>query len=141
PVMALLLVVVSYQNLVTLPALKSAAAVVQTPQLLNPVYLTVGRSRGVEEAVTVQHGQPLPLTLDISAESHFTSLLCELKSPTGEIQGSLSIPTGTADAVTVLMPIRQRTSGVYKLVIYGVSGDAGAQREELEHRDLNLQFQ
>src|ERR1700742_2072949 len=92
PVMALLVAVVGYQNLVTVPALRSAAAAVQTPQVLNPVYLTVGRNRGLDQVTTIQHGQPLPLVLDISSESHFTSLLCELKSPTGEIQGSLSIP-------------------------------------------------
>ncbi len=140
PVMTLLLIVVGYQNLVTVPALKSAAAVAQAPQVLNPIYLTVGRNRGAEQVVTIQRGHPLSLTLDISAESGFTSFLCELQSESGKVESSVPISIGT-DTVTVLMPIRQGISGVHQLVIYGVSGDAGTQRSELERRQLNLQIQ
>jgi len=140
PVMALLVAVVGYQNLVTVPGLRSEVAVAQTPQILNPIYLTVGRNRSLDKVVTIQHGHPLPLTLDISSESRFTSFVCELQSPSGVIEGSLPISTG-ADAVTVLMPVRQGTSGVYQLVIYGVSGDSGTQRVEIERRPLNLQIQ
>jgi hypothetical protein len=140
PVMALLLIVVGYQNLVTVPALRNAAAVAQAPQVLNPIYLTVGRNRGVEQVVTIQRGHPLSLTLDISAESGFTSFVCELQSESGKVEGSVPISTG-ADTVTVLMPVRQEASGVHQLVIYGVFGDAGTQRSELERRHLNLQIQ
>jgi hypothetical protein len=138
PVMAVLLVVIGYQNLVTVPTLKNAVAAVQVPQILKPVYLTVGGNRGLDQAVTIQHGHPLPLTLDLATENGYGSLVCELQSPTGEIEGSLPISAGSADAVTVLMPLRHGVSGVYQVVIYGISG---SQRVEIERRLLNLQIQ
>src|SRR5882724_1888801 len=46
PVMALVLVIVGYQNLVTVPTLKNEVATAQAPQILNSIYLTAGVSRG-----------------------------------------------------------------------------------------------
>ena len=39
--------VIGYQNLVTVPALKNEVAVAQAPQILNPIYLTAGSNRGL----------------------------------------------------------------------------------------------
>ena len=47
--MALLLAVVGYQNLVTVPGLKDEVATAQAPQMLNPIYLTAGTNRGAKK--------------------------------------------------------------------------------------------
>src|ERR1041384_2468704 len=71
PVMALLVFVVGYQNLVTVPALQNEVAAAQSPHILNTVYLTAGVSRGSAVQVTTKRNYPVSLTLDIPAESRF----------------------------------------------------------------------
>ena len=128
PVMALLVAVVVYQNLVTVPGLRNEVAVAQAPQILSPVYLTAGISRGSNQvAVTTKRNHPLALSVDIPAESRFTSYVCELQSPSGELEGSLPVSAEAAkNSVSISVYPKHGNSGVYQLVVFGVPQDGSA---------------
>jgi len=141
PVMAALLVVVGYQNLITVPSLKSAVAAAQSPQILNSVYLTAGASRGSNQVtVTTKRNHPVPLTLDIPAESRFTSYVCELQSPSGELEGSLPVSAEAARNSVSMTVYPKHGAGVYQLVVFGVAQDATA-KVEIERQPLELRIQ
>jgi hypothetical protein len=142
PVMALLVAVVGYQNLVTVPALRSEVASAQEPQILNPVYLTAGASRSENQVtVTTKRNRPFILSVDIPAESRFTSYVCELQSPTGELEGSLAISTKAArNSVSMSMYPKHGNSGTYQLVVFGVPQD-GTQKVAIERQPFELLIQ
>jgi Putative zinc-finger len=143
PVMAMLLIVALYQNLVTVPQLKSAVEVAHAPRILSAVYLTAGASRGSNPAVvTAKRNYPIPLTFDIPADSRFTSYVCELQSPSGELEGSLPVSAEAArNSVSVSMYPRRGNSGVYQLVVFGVPQDAGTQKVEIERQSFEIRIQ
>ena len=105
--------VVGYQNLVTVPVLRSEVAVAQAPQILNPVYFTAGTNRSENQVtVTTKRNRPFTLTVDIPAESRFTSYVCELQSPSGELEGSLTISAEAAkNSVSMSMYPKHGNSG------------------------------
>src|SRR5712671_4456867 len=132
PVMALLLVVVSYQNFVTVPKLKGIVAAAQSPQLLNPIYLTAGTNRGTNDVVaTTKRNHPLAVTLDIPAETRFTSYVCELQSPSGELEGSLPVSAESARNSVSMTVYPRHGAGVYQLVVFGVAQN-GSSKAEIE---------
>jgi len=142
PVMALLVAAVGYQNLVTVPRLKNEVAVAQAPQILNPVYLTAGANRSENQVtITTKRNHPFTLTVDIPAESPFTSYVCELQSPSGELEGSLTISAEAAkNSVSMSMYPKNGNAGTYHLVVFGVSQDGG-QKVEIERQPFELQIQ
>jgi len=142
PVMALLVAVVVYQNLVTVPGLRNEVAVAQAPQILSPVYLTAGISRGSNQvAVTTKRNHPLELSVDIPAESRFTSYVCELQSPSGELEGSLPVSAEAAkNSVSISVYPKHGNSGVYQLVVFGVPQD-GSAKVEIERQSFEVQIQ
>ena len=142
PVMALLVAVVVYQNLVTVPGLRNEVAVAQAPQILSPVYLTAGISRGSNQvAVTTKRNHPLALSVDIPAESRFTSYVCELQSPSGELEGSLPVSAEAAkNSVSISVYPKHGNSGVYQLVVFGVPQD-GSAKVEIERQSFEVQIQ
>ena len=138
PVMALLLIVVGYQNLVSMPALKNTIAAAQAPQILNSVYLTAGTSRGTVQQTTVKRNAPIPFTIDIPTESRFASYVCELQSSSGELEGSLPI-SAEAARNSVLMSFKHGDSGTYQVIVFGVTQDGT--KAEIERQPLELQVQ
>ena len=140
PVMAVLVVVVSYQNLVTVPALKSAVASARAPQILNSIYLTAGTSRGAEQATSVKRNQPIALSVDIPTESRFTSYECAIQSPSGELEGSLQVSAMAARNSVSLSVYPRHGSGAYQLVVFGIPQDASA-KVEIERQSFELQVQ
>ena len=140
PVMALLVFVVGYQNLVTVPALKSVVATAQSPYILNTVYLTAGVSRGSAVQVITKRNYPVSLTFDIPAESRFASYVCELQSSAGVLEGSLPVSAEAArNSVSISFYPKHGNSGTYQLVVFGVSQDSN--RVEIERQPLELQVQ
>ena len=142
PVMALLLVVIGYQNLVTVPAMKNEVAAAEAPQILSPVYLTAGISRGANQVtVPTKRNHPLALSVDIPAESRFTSYVCELQSPSGELEGSLPVSAEAAkNSVSISVYPKHGNSGVYQLAVFGVPQD-GSAKVEIERQSFEVQIQ
>jgi len=127
PVLAALLVVVGYQNLVTYPKLKGEVAVVNRPQILASASLINANTRGAgKTVVTARQGEPFLLFVDIPAETRFSSYVAELDGPHGNSEWSLTIPAETTkDTVPIRVPADHRQAGVYTLVVRGVDSSSG----------------
>lgn len=136
PVMALLLLMIGYQSL-TLSKSKNAIASAQAPRILASASLVNARGDKIP-AVTVRANDPFLLFVDIPSESLFTSYLCELRSPTGQLEWSIPVSAEAAkNTLPLQVPAGQRADGVYTLVVQGVA--AGGNNSVLARYSFELQ--
>jgi hypothetical protein len=133
PVMAALLVVVGYQNLVTLPALRSST---HRPHIVQiaPLY---GATRGgshVSIRVDPAGGVALPIDLPVdSTMGSFNSFALELSNPQGKVVWTTSLHAAQSpDAdqqFSIVVPGDMLENGTYTLTVSGVA--AGGARSEV----------
>lgn len=123
PILAVLLAVVGYQNLVTLPKAMSALAAGNSPELLASASLiNVTRGNDAPQVVTVRSGQPFLLYVDVPPDSRFASYQAELLGPAGNSEWTLAIPAEKAkDTLPIRVPPPQDGAGKYTLVVRGVN--------------------
>jgi hypothetical protein len=140
PVMAALLAVVGYQNLVTYPKLKDEMAFVSRPQILASASLMNANTRGANKTVvSARQGEAFLLFVDIPAETRFSSYVAELDGPTGSSEWSLTIPAEAAkETVPIRVPADHRGAGMYTLVVRGVDS-SGAKGSEVGRYPFELQ--
>ncbi|HTW78758.1 MAG TPA: zf-HC2 domain-containing protein [Terracidiphilus sp.] len=136
PLFALLLLVVGYQNLVTFPALRTAA----DQPAIAPVASLSGATRGNTHATVVAdraHGIALPVDLPLDpALGDFVSYSFELYNPQGKLAWSGALPapaqSSTGDLqLSVVLRGRMLEDGTYSVSIFG-TGTHG-ERTPLEH--------
>ncbi len=133
PVMALLLVVVVYQNRVN-SRLQEAA---NSPQLLASAVVNLS-IRGAEPVVIpAQPGQAISLSLNVPPDNGYSSYKLDLYSSQGALEWSRSIPASGNDALSLLIPPagHQPTT----LAVYGVK--AGGESVVLGRFRIELQTQ
>jgi hypothetical protein len=139
PVLAVLLAVIAYQNLVSVPRLKESARLGQ-PQVVASLYLTSGTLQGADDRVIkVRPNSSFLLQVDIATNPRYSSYVCELQSASGDVVGSFPVSAEAArNTVPVLVP--QQKSGAYKLVVRGiVSGQQAT--SEISSSSFELQVQ
>ena len=117
PVMALLLAVVGYQNLVTVPQLKQALAV----QVLPWASINIGTYGADGQETTVGPGKSFLVFVRIPPQnntySHYTA---ELYNPAGQLEWSVTIPAATnQDRWPVIVPGANRQAGTYTMKVSG----------------------
>jgi anti-sigma factor RsiW len=140
PVFAVLIAIVGYQNIVMLPALRSAAS---EPQLAPTVYLHSG-TRGMEAPLEVDAKHGIVLTVDRPQQAGFTSFEFALMNPEGKQVASLTAPAedgsaGHADGtLSLAIPGARLSNGAYTLAISGVTS-AGS-RSEIERHSLDIRL-
>lgn len=140
PVFAVLIAVIAYQNLVSVPRLKQVASNGQ-PQVVASLYLTSGTLQGAEDRVIkVRRNSSFLLQVDVATDPRYSSYLCELQSASGDVVGSFPVSAEAArNTVPVLVPPQQK-SGAYKLVVRGiVSGQQAT--SEISSSTFGLQVQ
>jgi anti-sigma factor RsiW len=127
PVLAVLLAVVGYQNLVTYPKLKGEVAVFNRPQILASASLINANTRGAgRTVVSARQSEPFLLFVDVPADARFSSYVAELDGPAGNSEWSLTIPAETTkDTVPIRVPAGNRRAGIYTLVLRGVDSSGG----------------
>jgi hypothetical protein len=127
PVLAAVLLVVGYQNLVTYPKLKGEAAAFSRPQILVSASLINANTRGAgKTVVSARPDEPFLLFVDIPADARFSSYVAELDGPAGNSEWSLAIPAETTkDTVPIRVPASHREAGMYTLVVRGVDSSGG----------------
>jgi hypothetical protein len=121
PVMAVLLAVIGYQNLVTYPQL---ARQLDSPQVLPwaPVNLNTYGSDG--PTVSARAGQSFLLLVRIPANEQYSKYTAELYNPAGKVEWSFgfAIPAGsTQDHWPVQVPGANREAGRYELKVKGIT--------------------
>jgi hypothetical protein len=137
PAMALLLAVVGYQNLVTIPVITKAA---NTPQVLPWAQLNVGAYGDNEPVIKISPGQGFLLFVRVPHQDGYSSRTIDLYGPGGAIEWSAPLPEASGQGQwPVAVPPSNRKAGTYKLVVRGTNA-AGASRE-LGQELFDLQIQ
>jgi hypothetical protein len=136
PALALLLAVVGYQNLVTLPRMTAA---ISSPHVLHWTSVNVG-TFGEGNVITTTPGSGFLLFVRIPPEGNYASYKADLYDPAGKLEWTLAIPAvENQDQWPVQVPAAIRPAGTYTLSLDGItpSGD----HKKVGQASFELQFQ
>jgi hypothetical protein len=129
PVLAALLLLVGYQNLVTIPQLKSGSA--PSVQVLNTFSLAAANSRGTAAVrIATRRNESFALDFDIPPTKDFPKYLCQLRDASGRVLRQVSVTAAQANkTVELFVPAGIMPPGTYSIVI------AGAAEQDVQFRD------
>jgi hypothetical protein len=137
PVLAALMLVIGYQNLVTYPQLKQMAS---SPQILPWASINVSTRGTSTTQISPRMGQGFHLLVNIPPESRYTSYTFDLSSPSGRLEWSRTIPAAASDeARSIYVPGANQEQGVYTLAVRG--NTATSQSSDLGHYSVEVQIQ
>jgi hypothetical protein len=136
PLLALLLAVVGYQNLVTYPHLMQAA---NQPQVGPWASINVS-TRGVTPTIIkARRGEGFALLINLPPEEGFASYAADLYNPAQKLEWSGPLSTATSDeGRQIYIPGRNRQPGTYTLVVRGITT---AESKEISRHSIDLQIQ
>lgn len=137
PVLAILLAVVAYQNLVTVPQMRQAMS---RPQVLPWAAVNVGTFGSEGPVITASPGQGFLLFVRIPPEGIYTRYTAELYNPTGKVEWAVTIPaSSTQDQWPVQVPGANREAGSYSMRVRGVN--PAGESKEIGQASFELQIQ
>lgn len=126
PAFAALLLLIAYQNFVSIPRLKQTAA----PRVLAMYSLISADSRGDEGLVfSVQPDEPFGLYVDVPASSSYNSYSLRLLDPAGSSTFLRSVSASDAQKTQVVILNPHQQAGQYVLIVSGLAPDSGSQHE------------
>ena len=131
PVFVVLVGLIAFQNLVTIPRMKQTLSQSAAPQPLQWFSLIAANSRGAgAPTIRVTADQPFGLFVDIPAEGRFASYLCQVESDTGSVEFSVHVAASIAksNSIQLLLPAGKLHAGNYSLVVRG-QGASSAEAE------------
>jgi hypothetical protein len=133
PLLAALLLMLTYQGVVVIPQLKRQAASAVTPQA-DFVSLIGANSRGdAPKVLQIHRDRPAILEVDIPAQSEFSGYNCRLLDEAGSVVYSARVSAADArQTVHLIVPGGRLRPARYNLVILGegsASSAAGDPRE------------
>jgi hypothetical protein len=118
--LALLIAVVGYQNLVTLPRLRE---VLRRPQTVPFAAVAVGTWGSSGPTVTVPKDSGFLIFVRIPSDGSYTHYIADLYNSTGRLEYSLTIPAiSVQDQWPVLIPGGNHEAGNYRISVRGVAG-------------------
>lgn len=120
PAFAALLLVVGYQSFVAVPHWKNLAAQATSSDLLNPVLLHPGMSRGAEPTISVRPGESFAVYLDIPTEPAYPSYLVRLQSESASPRDLLTLSPPDIQKAPLLKMPSNLASGVYTIHVLGL---------------------
>lgn len=141
PALAASLLVIAYQNIHVLPALRKTATIAQTPAVMNNVVLANldSRGTGVPRLTAPVHGSFL-ISVDIPSQPDYASYLCALYSSSGEQLWQLPVTQQQAEnTVPLRVPADKAAEGGNDLRVLGVPSNGGAP-VEIGHYRFDLQI-
>jgi len=137
PVMALLLVVIGYQNLVMYPQLQQAS---KSPRVLPFAAVNVGTWGSGGPVIATRPGESFLLFVRIPPDGSYSRYVAELYNAAGKLEWSLTIPASSAqDQWPVQVPGGNREAGGYTLAVRGVT--AAGESKEVGRASFELQVQ
>lgn len=137
PVLALLLAVIGYQNLVQVPHLQMAAT---QPQVVPYASMNVSTRGVVKTQVTVKPGEGFNLLVSIPPDAGYSAYNLELYNPAGGLQWSRQLPASSPDDTrSIYIPGAGLKQGTYKLAVNGVT--SAGQSSSLGNYQIELQIQ
>jgi hypothetical protein len=136
PALALLLVVVGYQNLVTYPGLRKA---VSHPQLLTWAQVNVATFGSGGTVIATPPGKDFLLFVRIPPDGDYSQYRADLYNPAGKLEWSLTIPaTSGQDQWPIQVPGANREAGTYTLKVSGVT--AAGESKDVGRTSFELQI-
>jgi hypothetical protein len=138
PVLATLLLVVGYQNLVLIPQLKESRA----PRVLPMFSLISANTRGeTVPAFTTQANQPLGLYVDVPADAAYSTYEITLVDPGGKTTPVRLLSHAEAQKTQVVVVHPGKISGKYTLIISGQTNSQPASSPaELARIEFTVDF-
>lgn len=140
PVFATLLAIIAFQNLSTIPALRSAAT---EPRVAPWASVHTGTRGGAHTVVQADPSQGAVLLIDAPADSSFTSYDFELYDAANKLSWSHSLPV-SADAnaaaatLSLYLPPAKWRPGSYTLSFFGRT--SSGERKLIDQRILDIRF-
>jgi hypothetical protein len=137
PALALLIVVIGYQNLVTFPALRQA---LHRPQVMPWASVNVGTWGAGGPVIEAKPGQGFLLFVRIPPDNAYLSYTVDLYNPAGKLEWSLSFPANAGqDQWPLQVPGSNWQAGTYTLKVRGTTpaGDS----KDLGRTSFDLQIQ
>jgi hypothetical protein len=134
PALALLLLVIGYQNAVVIPNLKNAPSATMEPRALRSFSFIASNSRGGGPVkISVEPNQPFGLFVDIPPQDHFDSYLCEFETESGATELSIQVSAEEAkETVQLLIPASRLVAGKHLLVVRGLKSSQGPSTNKIE---------
>jgi len=133
---SLLAVVILYQNLVSIPHWKKAAA----PRVLEMHSLLAANSRGEGLVFSVVPDEPFGLYVDVPADPAHSSYLLRLEDPSGRYSLLRSVSAEEAGRTQVVIVNPGKQAGRYAIVVSGLRAP-GASPEELGRLPFTVELQ
>jgi len=135
PAFAVLLVVIGYQNLVTLPQLMQ---VLNKPQVLPATTVSLLTYGANAAPLTVHPGEGFLLNVIVPPGHRYEAYKVDLYTPAGGVE-SVPISASADDTWPIRFPGANLHSGAYKLTVHGVT--ASGQNVEVGSSSFQLQVQ
>lgn len=137
PVFASLLLVLGYQNFVTIPHLKRSAG----PRVLPMFSLIEANTRGETlPEFAAQPDQPLGFYVDAPADSAYSSYDLRLQDPKGKTISLRSLNYAEAQKTQVIVINPGKMAGNYSLVIFGRTAPEQGAATELARMQFRVVF-
>jgi len=141
PAFAALLAVVCYQNLSTIPSLRSAAT---EPSVLPSTSFHAGTRGAAHTQVLADRTQGAILSIELPQDSGIATYAFTLYDPQGKQLWTRTLTSAKAGAigdgtVSLVIPGAGLSQGSYSLTIAGI--DAHGARTEIDRHVLDIQFE
>lgn len=141
PAFALMLAVIAYQNVSTIPSLRNSA---NEPRILQSNPIHAGTRGDAHTAVTANRSQGLSLSIELPQSSEYSSYVFELDDSNGKQLFAQSVSASTLDTsdgklVTLVIPGAGLKSTSYLLTIFGITSQNN--RVQIDRRILDVQLQ
>jgi hypothetical protein len=137
PVMALLLAVIGYQNLVKYPRL---VRTMNSPKVYPVALVNVGTWGSGGPVIPIRAGEGFSLLVRIPPEGGYSYYKAELNNPGGKVEWTVTIPaTSGQDQWSVQVPGTNRVAGRYTLAVLGVT--AAGESKGVGRASFELQIQ
>lgn len=143
PAFAVLLMMLGYQSLVSVPHWKKAALQASAPQVLPMYSLIAANTRGPEGSVfRVRQGEAFGLYVDVPADASYRTYLLRLEDPAGHSAILRSLTYEEVQKTQVVEVNPDTSSGTYRLVVLGIpSGEKDAAKGSvLATMKFNVEF-
>jgi hypothetical protein len=137
PLLALLLAVVGYQNLVTYPQLTKA---LNRPRVLAWAPLNIATYSSGRRTLLVPRGNGFGLFVRIPSDGSYGQYTADLYNPAGRLEWSLTIPSASVrDQWLVEVPGANREAGTYTFALHGST--AAGDLKDIGRASFELQIQ
>ncbi|MGA3348415.1 MAG: zf-HC2 domain-containing protein [Candidatus Sulfotelmatobacter sp.] len=132
PAMAILLLVIGYQNLVTIPQSRQ-------PGLLAATTVNLGTYGDNSSQLAVHEGQEFLVNIIVPPGQRYSAYKVDLYNPAGVIEASIPVQDIARDTWPIKFPESSHLSGTYKIAVHGIN--ASGQDVEVGTKSFGLQIQ